>query len=116
RLPVCAHSFAPDAAERGCDGRLDSDYGQAHPDSHWRRQDLPGSWRTPMQTRPALRPRRVSASPLATLTMLPAAIFTTSAPAMIHISRLHHAARVLPVYASQARSPSHHATLGSGWS
>ena len=31
------------------------------------------------------------------------------------LSRLFHAARTPPVYASQPRSPSDHATLGSGW-
>ena len=46
--------------------------------------------------------------------MLPSATSTTSAPAMIPISRLNHTARVLPVYASQLGSPQDHATLGSG--
>ena len=36
-----------------------------------------------------------------------------SAP--ISLSRLNHAAYRYPVYASQAGSPPHHATLGSGW-
>jgi len=36
-----------------------------------------------------------------------------SAP--ISLSRLYHAAYRSPVYASQAGSPPHHATLGSGW-
>ena len=33
---------------------------------------------------------------------------------ILTVSRLHHAACTLPVYASQPRSPSRHATLGSG--
>jgi hypothetical protein len=35
--------------------------------------------------------------------------------ALSFLSRLYHAAYQPPVYASQPRSPSHHATLGPGW-
>lgn len=63
----------------------------------------------PLPTCPALRPRRsIRIRPL-----LPSAHITTSAP-QESLSRLNHTACRPPVYASQARSPPHHATLGSG--
>lgn len=45
--------------------------------------------------------------------LLPSANWTASASAEIGLTRLHHAAYVLPVYASQRRLPGRHATLGS---
>ena len=45
--------------------------------------------------------------------LLPSAPLTTSAPHAV-LSRLHHTACMPPVYASQAGSLPHHATLGSG--
>jgi hypothetical protein len=46
--------------------------------------------------------------------VLPPLQHTASAPTLV-LSRLNHAALALPVYASQPRSPSRHARLGSGW-
>ena len=71
------------------------------PDAHAPRSSTP------------VRPARLAIS---TCEVLPSAIFTTSALTVSHFSELNDAARVLPVYASQPRSPSDHATLGSGWS
>ena len=48
--------------------------------------------------------------------MLPSASVTASALAIRVISKLAHAARSLPVYASQPGLPPLRATLGSGWS
>ncbi len=87
------------------------------PDSSTRtRTDLPGSWRTLMRTCPALRPRRARhAWPVLGVATRPSVFLTTSALASSYLSRLHHAACTLPVYASQGGSRRHHATLGSGW-
>jgi len=57
--------------------------------------------------------RDLRARPFGT-SVLPPLQHTASAPATV-LSKLDHAARFLPVYASQPRSPSVHATLGSGW-
>src|SRR5690349_1815580 len=46
--------------------------------------------------------------------LLPSVWVKTSALATRRLSELSSAARALPVYASQPRSPSDHATLGSG--
>ena len=81
-----------------------------------RRAGLPGSWGTPMCTCPALRPRRaLHAWPALGVSTRPSVFLTTSALASCYLSRLHHAACTLPVYASQGGSLRHHATLGSGW-
>ncbi|WP_437896067.1 non-canonical purine NTP pyrophosphatase [Sorangium sp. So ce124] len=47
--------------------------------------------------------------------MLPSTFSTASAPATTIISRLNRTACTLAVYASQPRSPVHHARLTSGW-
>jgi len=47
--------------------------------------------------------------------VLPSAVSKASAPVNRLISRLHRAACMLAVYASQPRSPSDHARLASGW-
>jgi len=81
-----------------------------------RRTGLPGSWGTPMCTCPALRPRRaLHAWPALGVSTRPSVFLTTSALASCYLSRLHHAACTLPVYASHGGSLRHHATLGSGW-
>jgi hypothetical protein len=89
----------------------------ARPDSMTRRRSgLPGSWRTLVRTCPALRPRRARhAWPFATCRHGLPSFLTTSALAPSYLSRLHHAACTLPVYASQGGSLRHHATRGSGW-
>ena len=48
-------------------------------------------------------------------TVLPSAESKASAPVTSRLSRLHHAACMLAVYASQPGLPSVHARLASGW-
>ena len=82
-----------------------------------RRSDLPGSWRTPLYARPALRPRQDGIR-LAILTSHPARPSCSNklpAPTGFSISGLHHTAYALAVYASQCGSPLHHARLATGW-
>jgi len=81
-----------------------------------RRSGLPGSWGTPLRTCPALRPRRDrGARPLpAPRCSLPRGQ-QRRLSRTIRLTGFHHTACTLPVYASQRRSPSDHATLGSGW-
>jgi len=82
-----------------------------------RRSDLPGSWRTLLYARPALRPRQDGIR-LAILTSHPARPSWSNklpAPAGFSISGLHHTAYVLAVYASQRGLPLHHARLATGW-
>jgi hypothetical protein len=81
-----------------------------------RRAGLPGSWGTPVCACPALRPRQARhARPSCGVSTRPSVYLTTSALTVGYLSRLHHAACTLPVYASQGGSLRHHATLGSGW-
>jgi len=79
----------------------------------WRWQDLPGSWRSPDAFAALSDPGGTSAPRDAGAPVLPAFQLTTLAPTNGFVSRLHHAAPALPVYASQPGSPPHHATLGS---
>ena len=79
-----------------------------------RRQDLLGSWKTPMPACPALRPRQdLHARPLRRLGVAFRQYATATAPAF-GLSRLNHAAYELAVYASQHGSPRNHARLASG--
>ena len=83
--------------------------------SQGKTRDLPGSWGTPCTHAPLFDP----GGPLA-----PHPLVTSDAAfrsenhvgsTIRFISRLNHAAYLLPVYASQPSSRLHHATLGSGW-
>ncbi len=79
----------------------------------WKRQDLLRSWGTPIVLLPC------SSTPVGpthqAIQCVGAApdLSTTKAPAFV-LSRLHHTASALAVYASQAGSPRHHARLASG--
>ena len=86
------------------------------PCCQWRRQDLPGSWETHVHARRLLRPRWDLGARRFRHLSAGAAQKTTAPPAISFISRLYHAALMLPVYASQPGLPPNHATLGSGWS
>ena len=81
----------------------------------WRRPGLPGSWRTlvhvPCSRTPTGPPRQASCD----ASVLPSAFSTASAPAITVLTGLNHTARTLAVYASQCRSPGHHARLATGW-
>ena len=80
-----------------------------------RRQELPGSWRTPLCTCPALRPRRdLCARPL--LRFGVAFRLSNGVGSRNYlISELNHTARTLAVYASQGGLLPRHARLASGW-
>jgi len=82
-----------------------------------RRSDLPGSWRTPLYARPALRPRQdgIRLAILAPHPAWPSWSNKLPAPTGFSISGLHHTAYALAVYASQRGSPLHHARLATGW-
>jgi hypothetical protein len=81
----------------------------------WRNRDLPGSWGILVCTCPALRPRRILQA-LAIDGPENAAFRCRHSvgSAISGLSRLHHAAYALPVYASQPGAPPVHATLGTG--
>jgi hypothetical protein len=80
----------------------------------WRKQDLPGSWRTLCALAPLSDPGGISAPGQYDASMLPPRQHTAKAPTTV-LSRLNHAAVALPVYASWLGLPHRHATLGTGW-
>jgi hypothetical protein len=79
----------------------------------WRSQDLSGSWGSLCALAALSDPGPTSAPRAGGAPVLPACRPMTPAPTSHSISRLDHAARALPVYASQPGSPPDHATLGS---
>ena len=95
------------------DQRLSSDRSSGR-----RRQDLPRSRGTPVLACSALRPRwdRAALAKSRARQPLggPSVPRTTSAPTMIRITGLNHAACKLAVYASQRGLPRRHARLASG--
>lgn len=85
------------------------------PESSTETVDLPGSWRTSrVQPAPLFDPGGTFAlRPDGARRCCVRISIRRTLPAIV-LSRLDHAAVALPVYASQRRSPDHHATLGSG--
>jgi len=80
-----------------------------------RHPDLPGSWRTPLCTCPALRPRRdLCARPLPHFGCCLPPFGRRRLPRLPNISGLNHTARTFAVYASQGGLPHRHARLASG--
>src|SRR6056297_2207891 len=82
----------------------------------WNMQGLPGSWEIP---RPHA-PLSVPGGPFGPSLYGPFDIafrnmHNVGSASIVLLSRLNHAAYVLPVYASQPGSLLDHATLGSGW-
>jgi hypothetical protein len=75
---------------------------------------LPGSWGSRCWHALLSDPGEVVVDWSRITTVLPSALLTASALATSPISRLHHTACLLPVYASQYGSPHDHARLGSG--
>ena len=64
---------------------------------------------------PALRPRGVAHARLYSVSLAAFHFENSVGLRTRFLSGLHHTAWQHPVYASQPRSPLHHATLGSGW-
>ncbi len=82
----------------------------------WKRQDLPRSWGISVCLCPALRPRQDRHVRPSRHADTAPAMSTTKAPTNV-LSRLHHTASALAVYASQDELLHHHARLASGcWS
>ena len=83
--------------------------------NRWRRQDLPGSWRTRYERALFFDPGGTWALGHYRASVLPSAFSTASAPTRTVISGLNHTARPFAVYASQDGLPHHRARLASGW-
>ena len=109
----CARFFAPARTERGARGpwALTGRPTGTTPET----VGPPRFLTNPRVPATLLRPGETSAPSRYGASVLPARPHTAQALALSCLSGLDHAAVSLLVYASQPRSPSDHATLGSGW-
>jgi hypothetical protein len=115
RYRRCALGFAPAGARRSTCGP-----GGYLPDSPYRflrrrRQDLPGSWRTPCERAVLFDPGGILTLGHYRASMLPSTFSTVSASATTVLSGLNHTAHAFAVYASQDELLHRHARLASGW-